>query len=101
MKPRYLRADRRPTWTSLTLDALRRADDFLTREALRAATGANPDQLAAALHHLKERAGAVDVLEQGGVPYYYLTGDDCRARTVDERAREPKGNRRRRAARAT
>lgn len=97
MRPRYVRADRRPTWTSLALEALRRADDFLTREALRAATGASPDQLAAALHHLRKRAGAVDVLEQDGTPYYFLTGEDRRGKTVDERVQEPKGNRCRRA----
>lgn len=87
-----------PTWTSKTVQALRAADDFLNFPQLLAATGANPDQLRASLHHLKVRAGAVDCLEAEGHLWWFLTGEDRRATTVDERVPEPKGNRTRKAA---
>ena len=92
---KVLRADRAPTWTSKTVDALRRADDFLNMEQLLAATGATGDQMRAALHHLKVRAGAVDCLEAEGHLWWFLTGEDRRSKTVDERVPEPKGNRNR------
>lgn len=91
------KADRAPTWTSKTVQALRSADDFLNFAQLLAATGATGDQLRASLHHLKVRAGAVDCLEAEGHLWWFLTGEDRRTITLEERVPEPKGSRARRA----
>jgi hypothetical protein len=86
------KADRRPTWTSLTVEALRVADDFLNMQQLMAAIGANGNQMRATLHHLK-RTRVVDAMESDGVLWFYLTGEDKRSMTVQQRVPEPKGNR--------
>lgn len=95
-RPRYLRADRAPTWTSRVMDALRSRDDFLTADDLRSLTGASRNQLAAALHHLMERAHAVSRLEEEGQRYYFLTGEYALVRQVEERVPESPGSRARR-----
>lgn len=91
-RPSYLKADRRPTWTALTTEALRRIDDFATLEQLMTLTGANGNQMRATLHWLK-RAGVVEAMETDGRLWWYLTGEDKRIREVPERTEEPKGNR--------
>lgn len=93
MRTRYTKADREPTWTSKITKALREADDFLNLVQIRAATGASTSQATAALHHLKHSAHVVDSIESGGVLWWFLTGGDDRSRTIEERAREAKGNR--------
>lgn len=92
-RPRYTSADRQPTWTAKAIGALKAADDFLNFQQLMTLTGANRDQLSAALHHLKTRAKAVDCLESEGHLWWFLTGEDARGRVVEERVPEPKGNR--------
>lgn len=88
-----------PTWTSLVEEALRKADDFMGAEALRAATGANPHQLSAALHHLHKRR-AVDSVESNGRLWWFATPEtDTRLRVVEERRPEDPGTRRRRRRR--
>lgn len=90
------RADRRPTWTKLILQALVAADDFATAQQLCAATGANIGQCTAALHHLRARH-AVDCLASDGQLFWFATpASDDRARVVDERTPEEPGTRRRR-----
>lgn len=90
------RADTKPTWTFLVIEALRVADDFLTVRQLMERTGGNLNQVTAALHHLKVNAKAVECMESDGHLYWYLTGVDLRTLTVDERVPEEPGNRRRR-----
>jgi hypothetical protein len=96
MRPRYSRADRAPTWTSRTTGALGHADAPLSFRELLVLTGATPDQLRAALHHLINRAGAVLVIPEGDVPFYMLSGEDRRTLVVEQRVQEPRGNRARR-----
>lgn len=92
------RADRRPTWTKLILEALTRADDFATAAQLCAATGAAMNQCSAALHHLRNRH-AVDCLASDGQLFWFATPEtDDRDRKVDERRPEEPGTRRRRKA---
>lgn len=91
-RTRYKPADRKPTWTSLTVDALTRADDFLNTRQIMAATSGSANQIAAALHHLKG-FGVVAAMESDGVLWFYLTGNDTRSRVVGERVPEPEGNR--------
>lgn len=91
-------ADRKPTWTSLTVDALRIADDFMNVAQLVAATGGSANQIAAALHSLKGYR-VVGAMESDGVLWFYLTGEDTRTTTVEARTPEPKGNRTREAGR--
>lgn len=84
-----------PTWTSLVEEALRKADDFMGAEALRAATGANPHQLSAALHHLHKRR-AVDSVESNVRLWWFATPDtDTRLRVIEARRPEDPGTRRR------
>ena len=88
--------DKRPTWTSLILEALTKADDFMTAQQLCVATGANINQVSAALHHLRKRH-AVDCLASDNQLFWFATpeGDD-RERVVEERRPEEPGTRRRR-----
>lgn len=86
------KADRKPTWTSLTVQALQARDDFMTLPQLVAVTGANPSQMGAALHHLKQH-GVVEALQAEGGLWWFLTGKDTRSREVGERVPEPEGNR--------
>jgi len=91
------RADRRPTWTSLILEALVRGDDFATVPQLCAATKAKLGQCTAALHHLRAHHAA-DCLASDGQLFWYATpGTDDRTKIVPERAPEPAGNRTRRS----
>jgi len=96
MKTKYTRADKAPTWTFRVLKALRAADDFQSVAQIREATGGSSNQITAALWHLKNKASAVDSVESGGSLWWFVTGEDKRPVTRDERAVEPKGNRARR-----
>lgn len=87
------KADRKPTWTAKVRDALRDADDFMSFDQLVQATGANRQQLAATLHHLKVNAGVIDCLEAEGRLWWFLTGNDKRLYSHEERVVEPKGSR--------
>lgn len=89
-----LKANKRPTWTHLTLEALRVADDFMSLEQLRAATGASMNQQTAALHHL-QKVGAVEAVDAGGHPFWFFTGIDRRTFALEERTPEEPGTRRR------
>lgn len=92
------RADRRPTWTSLVLEALTASDDFATAAQLCAVTKANINQCSAALYHLRAHR-AVDCLASDGQLFWFATpGNDDRSKIVAERTPEPKGNRTRRSA---
>lgn len=91
-------ADRRPTWTSRFVAALRDRDDFMSLPQLMEATGANGDQARATLYHLKAQR-VVDVIEAEGALWWFLTGEDQRSRTIEERAPEPTGNRSRQGTR--
>ena len=94
MTRRINRADARPTWTHLVLEALRTADDFMSFEQIAASTGASHNQLSATLHHLQNRK-AVEAVEVNGKPWWFATGADTRTKTVDVRVPEEPGNRRR------
>jgi len=89
--------DAQPSKTSLVLKALEAADDFVTAAQLvkTMAAIANPNQISAALHHLKNRH-AVDCMESDGSLWWYTTPDlDDRTKTVDERVVEENPRRRR------
>jgi hypothetical protein len=86
--------DPRPTWTHLTLEALRVADDFVSFDDLRAATGASPNQLSAALFHLQKRR-CVEAIEGNGKLWWFATGEDTRSRVQELRTPEEPGSRRR------
>lgn len=89
--------DKRPTWTSLILEALTKADDFMTAKQLGMAVGATHNQVSAALHHLRNRH-AVDCLASDDQLFWFATPDsDDRERVVEERRPEEPGTRRRRA----
>jgi hypothetical protein len=86
---------KKPTWTSLTVEAMRLADDFMSLEQLMVATGANGNQMRATLHWLQKAKVVDNVVSAGGL-YWFLTGEDSRETTVDERTPEEPGTRRRR-----
>lgn len=81
------RAAKHPTWTHLVEETLRTADDFVSFEDIKAATGANRNQTSAALHHLQSRK-VVDAVSVQGVPFWFYTGLDTRIYTVEERVKE-------------
>lgn len=88
-----------PTWTSLTLAALVRADDFRTAAQLRVEIGASSTQLSAALIHLRRRK-AVDFVEAGDALWWFATPEtddrSCKRdeRTPESRPRRPRKPRR-------
>ena len=84
----------KPTWTSLVLDALISADDFMSVPMLMAATSANFGQATAALHHLAKCKAAEAVVGGDGKLWWFATPScDCRQYTVEERAPEEPGTR--------
>lgn len=95
--PRNNRADRRPTWVSLTENVLRASDDFMTVAQLCKATGGTPNQISSALHHLQKHLVAEAVTGQGSRLHWFYHGEaDDRACTVDERVPEDRPRRARR-----
>lgn len=88
------KADAKPTWTSLVLGALTKADDFLSLDQLMAATGANMNQVTASLHHLSKRHAVESVVGGDGKLWWFATpASDDRTKVVEQRIREPEGNR--------
>lgn len=91
------RADAKPTWTKLVLDALVDMDDFVTATELRILTGGNVGQVTAALAHLRAMH-AVSAESVDGVLYWFATpGEDERTRQLDERVPEDRPRKPRRA----
>ena len=86
---------KRPTWTHLVTEALRTADDFLSMEALKAATGGNTGQVTAALFHL-QKCRVVDSVGGPEGLFWFYRGEDIRSRELDERVPEDKPRRQRR-----
>lgn len=78
---------------SLVLEALRAADDFLTRAMIRAATKRPDNAIAGALHHLRKCRCVDVVVEPDGVGWWYALPEesDTRSRTHDEHAPHPTG----------
>lgn len=90
------RADKKPTWTHLIEEHLGRIDDFATAPQLQAATGANGNQVSAALHALRAYK-AVDAIVAEGQLWFFLTPTtDTRLRTCEARVPEEPGTRNRR-----
>lgn len=83
----------KPTWTSLVLDALVKADDFMTvpqlREAVKApANGAGNGLVSATIFWLAKHR-AVDSVEVDGRLWWFATpGDDRRTKHLLERVPE-------------
>lgn len=87
-------ADKKPTWTSLVLDALVHSDDFMSVPMTMEATKANANQTAAALHHLAKCNAVESVVGGDGNLWWFATpGCDCRQRILEERAPEEPGTR--------
>lgn len=90
-----------PTWTTLVLEALVRADDLMTAEQLRlalwaAGLKATSNRVSAALHHLHGHK-AVDFVEADAHLWWFATPeDDTRLRVIQEKAPEFRPRRRRR-----
>lgn len=94
------RNDRRPTWTSLVLDALVQADDFLNLTEIMARTGASMTRATAALHHLCKSRAIESVVGGDEKLWWFATPEqDSRLRHVDERVPEEPGSRRKRKSR--
>jgi hypothetical protein len=84
-----------PTWTHLTEEALRTADDFLSADQLRTLTGASQNQLSAALFHLQKRR-VVDAVSGPSGLFWFYRGEDTRLYQHEERT--PEAHPRRRGA---
>lgn len=100
--PARTKAEKRPTWTSLTVETLRVMDDLLTLPQLCDLTGGTPNQISAALCML-QKYEAVEAIEGNGKLWFFLTGRDTRSHTLAERTPEEPGTRntKGRAARRT
>lgn len=94
--------EKRPTHTSLVLDALTHwPSEFASARDLMAATGSNFNQISAALHHLRKRHAVDVVIERDGTGWWFATpGSDDRTRVCDERCPEDRPRRPRRGGRA-
>ena len=85
------------TTTTLVMEALQRADDFLTVHQLCQVTGRSNNRVTAALHSLKGYQ-AIEAMDVGGRLYWYATPKaDTRVRTVEEKVEEVKPRKSRRA----
>lgn len=87
----------RPTWTRLTVDTLAIMDDMMTAHQLCDLTGGTLNQISATLHHL-QKVEAVECVEGNGKLWWFLTGEDRRTFTQDERVPEEPGTRKRRSS---
>lgn len=89
----------KPTWTSLVMEYLQKADDFMTTDSIRKAVGGDFNQINAALSHLRKNR-AVDFMVDRNVTYWFATpGEDQRSKTLDQRRPEDPGTRRTRRTR--
>jgi hypothetical protein len=87
---------KQPTHTRKVLEFLIKTDDFATVAQVMLGTGSSYNQVAATLHHLRNRH-AIDCLAADGQLWWYATPEnDNRMRKVAEREPEPPGNRNRR-----
>jgi hypothetical protein len=83
-----------PTWTSLILEELVRADDFLSLGDLIARTGATHNQTTASIHNLSKFRAIESVVGGDGSLWWFATPDqDTRQHTHEERVREEPGTR--------
>lgn len=78
---------KKPTWTSVVVDTLRIMDDFLSARQLCDLTGGTPSQISATIHHLQAKH-VIDAVLVQGEPFWFLTGQDDRGKTLDQRAEE-------------
>ncbi len=85
-----------PTATTLVLDALVRADDFLTAKQLQAVTRLDVCHVSAALHHLRKYRAAACIEQPDALWWFATCEDDLRTRTVEERVPESRRRNRRR-----
>jgi hypothetical protein len=84
------------TSTCRVMDALVRADDFMTSRQLQAALGLNCNRVSAALFHLRKYKAA-EAMEADGTLWWFATPDaDTRTRVVEERTPECRRRNRRR-----
>lgn len=90
-----MRKDKRPTHTSLVVDALRTwPGDLATIWELTHATGSTYNQVSAAVSHLKKHR-VIDSISDDTGTWWYLTHEDGREwvrdeRTPEERPRRPR-----------
>ena len=83
------------TSTTRVLDALVRADDFVTARQLQLLLALDCNHVSAALYHLRKYC-AVDFVEAEDALWWFATPDrDCRSRAVHERVPEVKPRARR------
>lgn len=94
-----MKTDKAPTLTSKVQKLLEEADDFLTAQAICAATGLTLHQCAMTLTHLKMHR-VVDCCDNAGTLYWFANYDDNRVKVVNERKPED-GPRMRRRGRKT
>lgn len=87
-----MRRARITTTTTLVMDALRWADDFMTGAQLCEVTGRASNQVFAALNHLR-KYNVVDSIASDGTLWWFATGDDSRSRVIDEKVPESKPRR--------
>lgn len=95
------RKHKEPTTTSLVVESLKRADDFMTYEMLMEATGRNHNQVSAACFHLRKHKVIDVVVNPDGKGWWYVLPEteDKRIRRVDERTPETKPRNRRKKKR--
>ena len=87
---------------ALVTEALRKADDFMSRRMIEHATGRSSNAVAGALHWL-HRSHVVDVVvDENGTGWWFALPPemDSRSCTHDEHAPHPHGIKRRRKPRA-
>lgn len=76
-------SERSPTRVSQIEEALRLMDDFLSARQLVELTGLTPQHVAACLCHL-QRHLVIDAVRSHGELFWFLTGQDDRARVKKE-----------------
>jgi len=85
-----VRCSKEPTCTSIVQTAVTAADDFVTAKWVVEATRLTPNQVSAALYHLKKYT-FLSCFESDGKLWWFSTPEtDTRSRTVERRAPEAK-----------
>lgn len=91
------RKDQKPTSVSIIENHMKEVDDFVTPRDVSRSTAQSMNRVHAALHHFKLHKAA-DCIECEGKLWWFLTpGTDNRICTVEMRAEEEPGTRKRRA----